>query len=134
MKLHVFRNTVILFLTAIIGLLTGLWLSPQVPITSFIPTQEESDAYKAAVNILAFISGTSSSLLAFVGGNMLKVNNTRIVTVVVIVGLLYLCIDLIRFGQLTFGNLVWFFFFAFGIALILILKTLLAFFLRKGIY
>ncbi|WP_299268140.1 hypothetical protein [uncultured Psychrosphaera sp.] len=131
MKMYKIRNALLLFSLAVFGLLVGVWLSPQEPITSFLPTQSESEAYKGAVNTLAFVSGVCTSIFAFLAGCLLRFTYVQVATAVAIVGLLYIGNDIIRFGQLTLGNLMWLFIFGLGMLLILVFERFLVFLFKR---
>ena len=131
MKMESIRKTLLLFSLTVIGLLVGVWLGPQEPITSFLPIQSESEAFKQAVNTIALVSGISTSIFAFVAGYFMRASNLQVIASVVIVGLFYISLDFIRFGQLTTGNLIWLSIFALGMLPVWGLERLSTLYFRK---
>ena len=103
------------------------------PITSFLPTQSESEDFKQAVNTIALVSGGSTSIFAFVAGYFIRAPNVQVIASVVIVGLLYISLDFIRFGQLTSGNLIWLSIFVLGMLLIWGLERLSVLYFKRNL-
>ena len=133
MKMNSIRNTLVLFSLTVIGFLIGVWLAPHEPITSFLPTQSESEDFKQAVNTIALVSGGSTSIFAFVAGYFIRAPNVQVIASVVIVGLLYISLDFIRFGQLTSGNLIWLSIFVLGMLLIWGLERLSVLYFKRNL-
>ncbi|GGP58973.1 hypothetical protein GCM10009347_26720 [Shewanella algicola] len=133
MKMNSIRNPLILFSLTVIGFLIGIWLAPHEPITSFLPTQSESEDFKQAVNTIALVSGVSTSIFAFVAGYFISAPNVQVIASVVIVGLLYISLDFIRFGQLTTSNLIWLSIFVLGMLLIWGLERLSVLYFKRNL-
>lgn len=120
MKINI-KKLVGLYTLTLLGFFLGLWLSPQLPITSFLPTESESSAFKEAVWFLAFITGVITSIFSLIGSHYLKLKYVYSVIAICLTGLLFNSFDLIRFGELTINNLVWLGVFLIGFLLIFIL-------------
>ena len=122
----------IFFLAAVAGFLIGVWLSPQPQITSFLPTEAETDLYKNGINTSAFVLGVFTSIFAVIAGRILKISKINKICAVTLIGAFYIGIDSLRFGEFTLLNFNLLLMYLVGLVIVLSFEKLAMFILTQA--